>query len=228
MRNFDAFAPVGGHLEIRRRGGDAVGMRGYAAVFNQVEHGEVVRPGAFDRTLKHGGDIKLLVNHEGMPLASTRAGTMDVGVDEYGVWVDVPELDLANPRAAELASVLSRGDVQDMSFGFVAVRENLTADGVRELLEVRMLEASVVVWGWYSGTEVSLKALASFMAEARSGRLPNEVVEQIHALLDAKDLRSDATAGEAVAEAPYDVEPEEEPTVDPALVRLEAAKALIA
>ena len=93
---------VDGRIECRSNADGTQGVRGYAAVFDSVAHGEVVRRSAFTRTLAQQDDIKFLVNHDGVPLASTRAGTMTVGTDNIGLWFDVPALDVErNPRAAE-------------------------------------------------------------------------------------------------------------------------------
>lgn len=170
-------------IEVRSADDGTVGIKGYAAVFDQVENGEVIRPGAFTRSLQHGGDIKLLLGHEGLPLASTRAGTMTVGEDDHGLWVDVESLDVSNPRAAELASILKRGDASEMSFGFIPVQQTKNADGVREILEARVLECSIVCWAWYPGTEVGLR-IDPLLAQIRAGEVPERVrYEMVSALM---------------------------------------------
>jgi HK97 family phage prohead protease len=51
-------------------------LRGYAAVFDSVSHDEVVRSSAFNKTLAERDDVRLLVNHDGVPLARTKSGTL--------------------------------------------------------------------------------------------------------------------------------------------------------
>lgn len=142
-------------IETRDNGDGTVGIRGYAAVFNAEAHGEVIKPAAFNRTLKQRDNVRLLVNHDGVPLASTKAGTMTLSVDKRGLVVDVPSLDMSNPTAAELVSAMSRGDIDQMSFGFIA-HDTPVVDGIRELREVGLVDVSVVTFPWYEVTSVGL------------------------------------------------------------------------
>lgn len=142
-------------FEVRSNDDGTVGVRGYAAVFDSVAHGEVVRSSAFNRTLEQRDNVRLLVNHDGVPLASTKAGTMTLEVDERGLLVDVPHLDTDNPTARELVSAMQRGDIDQMSFAFVS-RDASTENGVRELREVTLYDVSVVTYPWYEATSVGL------------------------------------------------------------------------
>lgn len=148
-RLFDA------NIEIRKADDGTVGLRGYAAVFDSEAHGEVVKRSAFNRTLAQRDNVRLLVNHDGVPVASTKAGTMSLSVDERGLVVDAPSLDLDNPTVRELVSAMSRGDIDQMSFAFTA-SDDPVVDGVRELREVKLYDVSVVTYPWYDATEVGL------------------------------------------------------------------------
>jgi HK97 family phage prohead protease len=61
--------------------------------------------------------VALLLNHEGMPLARTKSGTLELRDSKDGLGVKA-NLDLANPLVQTLASSLKRGDVDEMSFAF--------------------------------------------------------------------------------------------------------------
>jgi uncharacterized protein len=148
-RVFDA------NIEVRTNSDGTVGVRGYAAVFNSEAHGEVVKPSAFTRTIAQADNVRLLVNHDGVPLASTKAGTMTLSTDSRGLLVDVPNLDLANPTAQELISAMSRGDIDQMSFAFTP-NDDPIIGGIRELREVRLYDVSVVTYPWYEATTVGL------------------------------------------------------------------------
>lgn len=140
---------------IRSNADGTVGARGYGAVFNSPAHGEVVTRAAFNRTLEQGDNIRFLINHEGTPLASTRSGTMTVGIDDHGLWWDIPSLDLSNPRAAEFVSATRRGDMHQCSFaGYF--RDAANVDGVRELREVQLIDVSGVTFPWYEDTSMGL------------------------------------------------------------------------
>ena len=114
---------------------DALRVEGHASVFGveyKVYGGppwgwfERIEPGAFDATLAEEPDVVFLRNHEGMPLARTKSGTLALAVDNVGLAVRA-ELDLANPEVTALASALRRGDVDEMSFAF-RVTEQMWAE----------------------------------------------------------------------------------------------------
>ena len=139
-------------------------IAGYAATFNNEATGlnfrEVIAPGAFTRTLKSDNPIFLLINHdmEQLPLASTRSGTLKLSEDKVGLRMEAI-LDPSNPRAAELASALGRGDVDKMSFAFtVAPGGDTRAEGLRTLTDLDLYEVSVVNMPAYDATSVGLRS----------------------------------------------------------------------
>lgn len=140
-------------------------VRGYAAVFDQESTGlpfrEVIARGAFSRSLDRGDDVYLLVNHDTdqLPLARRSSGTLTLSEDEHGLLIEAV-LDQANPRAAEVASVLSRNDASEMSFAFRVAEggSRKRDDGVRELTDLDLFEVSIVTWGAYNQTSVGLRS----------------------------------------------------------------------
>lgn len=150
----------GGKIEYRTdTAANTVSIAGYAAVFDQAAHGEVIRSTAFDRAIRSNADVKLLLNHEGLPLASTGAGTMSMRVDDHGLYIEAPDLDLANPRVQELVSVLSRGDATKMSFAFSPLGETKDSNGTREISDLFLFEVSAAVaFPWYEGTNLELNS----------------------------------------------------------------------
>ena len=136
---------------------------GYAATFNQEADGlnfrEVIAPGAFTRTLQSDQPMFLLVNHdfESLPLASTQSGTLRLEEDSVGLRMEAT-LDPMNPRAAELASALTRGDVDKMSFAFTVAEGGDTREGgLRTLTDLDLYEVSVVTMPAYSSTSVGMR-----------------------------------------------------------------------
>ena len=170
--------------EIRQDPDGRVGLRGYAALFDTPAHGEVIRSSAFTKTLAEQADVRLLVNHDGVPIARTKSGTLHLTVDERGLVVDAPDLDMANPTVQELVSSMSRGDIDQMSFAFIPVRENYDSETrTREILECRLMDCSVVTYPWYELTTVGLKSLDMALAEVRSGAVSPEARDVILAAL---------------------------------------------
>lgn len=143
-------------FKVRTNSDGTIGVRGYAAVFDSEAHGEVIRSSAFNRTIAQRDDIRLLVNHDGVPMARTKSGTLDVGVDEHGLWFDAPSLDPANPRVQELTSAMSRLDIDQCSFAgyFTDVKRN--ASGIDEVFEVKATDVSIVTYPWYDETTAGL------------------------------------------------------------------------
>lgn len=136
--------------------GDAT-IQGYSSVFNQWysirdffgEYEERVDPSAFDKTLKDGGDVIGLFNHNvDYPLGSIAAGTMRQGTDKSGLWYEI-DAALDSPQAKSVVVAVERGDVSGSSITFQIVRDswkdefdddgNLVSEE-RTILEARLFE----------------------------------------------------------------------------------------
>lgn len=124
-------------LIVVRSEGDALQFDGYPTVYDtpyDVAGGppygwtEVVLAGAGKRTLNAKPDVRLLVNHEGLPLARTRSGTLELAEDDRGLRSFAPSLDRANPLVQQVASGMGRGDVDEMSFAFRVTRQEWNGD----------------------------------------------------------------------------------------------------
>jgi hypothetical protein len=166
--------------EIRQEHDGTVGLRGYAAMFDSPSHGEVIRSSAFTKTLAERADVRLLVNHDGVPIARTKSGTLHLSVDERGLYMEAPNLDLSNPTVAELVSAMARGDIDQCSFAFIPVRENYDSETkTREVLECKLMDVSVVTYPWYESTSVELNSLEAALAEVRSGAVTPEARDTI-------------------------------------------------
>ena len=139
---------------------------GYAATFNAEATGlnfrEVIAPGAFTRALASQDPVFLLVNHdmEGIPLASTQSGTLQLRQDKTGLYMEAT-LDPANPKAQELSSAVRRGDMDKMSFAFTVSPDGQTKDaGLRTLTDIeRLYEVSVVTLPAYDSTSVGMRSV---------------------------------------------------------------------
>jgi HK97 family phage prohead protease len=119
---------------------------------------EYVRRGAFSKTLNDGADVRLLIDHEGVPLARTKSGTLALEEDERGLRVEA-ELDPANPDAMRVLSAMRRGDLSQMSFAFRTVKDSYNSDrSVRELKEVQLFDVSIVTFPAYEETVAELRS----------------------------------------------------------------------
>lgn len=148
------------NLEIRAEG-DGNTLIGYAAIFDSpsepMPFTEYVKRGAFSKTLNDGADVRLLIDHEGVPLARSKSGTLALEEDERGLRVEA-ELDPTNPDAARIISAMKRGDLNQMSFAFRTIKDNWSDDrSVRELREVQLFDVSVVTFPAYEETVAELR-----------------------------------------------------------------------
>jgi HK97 family phage prohead protease len=136
-------------------------VRGYAAVFDSPSEPlpwtEYVKRGAFTKTIKDGADVRLLIDHTGVPLARTKSGTLTLREDNKGLFMEA-RLDPNNPDAVKMRSALMRGDVTQMSFAFETVKDSWNSDrSVRELKEVRLYDVSLVTYPAYEETSAEIR-----------------------------------------------------------------------
>lgn len=163
-------------------------LEGYPIVFNQEtdmgDWREVIDPAAVGdgKVLR---DVALMVGHDfGMiPLAHSRrnngSGTMTLTTDEHGVKMRAV-LDVErNPKAAEVYSAVTRGDISGMSFAFIVDGEAWEfPDNAKPLRRVtsfsEVFEVSLVAFPAYKGTSVQAAsegdALESVRASLESAR----------------------------------------------------------
>ena len=145
---------------------DGMSFTGYAAVFDSpsepLPFTEIIKGGAFQRSLKSRNEIKLFMNHNtDVVLGSSRAGTLRLSEDSRGL---LAEADLPDTTAGrDLSVLMQRGDVNSMSFGFsVPPRgDRWSEDGAtRELHQVRLHEVSIVTgFPAYQATTASVRSL---------------------------------------------------------------------
>jgi HK97 family phage prohead protease len=148
------------NLEVRAEG-DGNTLIGYASIFDSPSEPmpfiEYVKRGAFSKTINDGADVRLLIDHEGVPLARTKSGTLVLEEDERGLRVEA-DLDPSNPDAARIISAMKRGDISQMSFAFRTIKDSFNADrSVRELREVQLFDVSVVTFPAYEETVAELR-----------------------------------------------------------------------
>ena len=156
-----------GRFELRSDG-QRPRIVGHGAVFDEETSlgagaSEIVRRGAFERTLRERKDIKALVGHSDHPadvIGSTAAGTLALVEDESGLAYTIDPPDTSSAR--DLVEVMRRGDVTGSSFGFIVTRqepEKWDGRGLRQILEVDLWEISVVTFPAYAGAESQIRSL---------------------------------------------------------------------
>jgi HK97 family phage prohead protease len=178
-------------VEARQADDGTMRLRGYAAVFNDdsvpLPFIERIAPGAFRKTLTETPDVRLLINHEGLPLARTKNGTLILTEDDRGLYMDATIADTSEGR--DLYTLVERGDVDQMSFAFRVIRQKWNEDRTtRTLTEVSLADGdvSVVTYPAYPTTTVEAReALRTAIEAIKEGRaLDGESMIVVQAVLD--------------------------------------------
>lgn len=151
-------------------------IEGHAAVFGSWSETlggifpfkEKVRSGAFKASIEKD-DIRALFNHDANHvLGRNRAGTLELIEDEKGLFVRIYPPD--TQWARDLQTSIARGDITQMSFGFIVESDEWnTENGIdtRELVEVKLFDVSPVTFPAYAQTDVGIRAYEQYKAEIR-------------------------------------------------------------
>lgn len=177
---------------LKRSSGGPPSIEGYAATWNDVtaidgafgSFREVVRRGAFTRSLREGADVRCLFNHEpSLILGRVKSKTLLLSEDATGLHF---RCTLPNTtQARDLHESIDRGDVDGCSFGFQVGKQNWIEEkqgngnvvSTRELLDVSLFDVGPVTFPAYGNTGVDVRAAVLFPegipAEIRSrGKAP--------------------------------------------------------
>lgn len=209
-------------VEARQAEDGVMRLSGYAAVFNDASvplpFKERIAPGAFRKTLTEAPDVRLLINHEGLPLARTKNGTLKLTEDDRGLRFDAELADTQEAR--DIYTLVGRGDVDQMSFAFRVIRQNWSKDKTeRTLTEVSLADGdvSVVTYPAYPTTSVEAREhLKNAIKAIKEGReVTGESLIVVQAILDKIDESYEYLGeGKSMLEMLLGVQPEmpEEPS----------------
>jgi HK97 family phage prohead protease/HK97 family phage major capsid protein len=177
-------------MEVRAAEGERR-ISGYAATFNDVTDlgyfREQIATGAFEG--RTDDDVRLLINHTGVPLARTTNGTLRLSVDNGGLRYEAELADTQEGR--DLYTLIKRGDISQSSFAFSIEDEawdNKT--NLRTVLKVgRLYDVSPVTYPAYATTTVQARAMAS-SAEERAEQIQVNVQVTVTEMPDAPEMES--------------------------------------
>lgn len=174
-------APID-HLEIRAAGnGEDFTLTGHAAVFERWSEDmwtpagtfrEQIARGAFTEVLERNPDVRLLINHDGLPLARTKSGTLELSEDDVGlrIWARLAP----TGTATDLRMAMKRGDLDQMSFAFTVAEDEWREDHDTEEVErtitrvADLFDVSVVTYPAYPDTDAAMRELR---AAADAGKI---------------------------------------------------------
>lgn len=162
-------------------------------------YGDIVRKGAFAETIREwkasGQTLPILFGHDLVDPFSNIGGAVDLKEDERGLLVRA-QLDLENPKAAQVYRMLKGRRINQMSFAYdvledaiVELEEKAVGQGKRTARELRKMvlhEISVVPFGANSDTEVlAVKALAAGIDGLKAGKVLS--AKNLESLIAARD-----------------------------------------
>ena len=150
-------------------------VEGYAATFGNeevmyeydgIQYKEVINRNAFDTAQM--ADVIMNFDHEGKPVARTRNNTLELRIDDVGLFI---RADLSGTSAGrELYDEIKGGYIQKMSFAFTVSDE--TYDQKKHLRSIngikRLYDVAAVSIPAYDST--SIMARSFFEAEAERER----------------------------------------------------------
>lgn len=173
-----------------RADADGVKVEGYAAVFGQETNiggyfREVIEKGAFSEAIGRD-DVVFLINHEGLPLARTRSGTLTLTEDDHGLKM-ATTLDPEDPDVRSIVGKMKRGDLDKMSFAFIPEVQEWDESGdvpLRTIKRASLYDVSIVTTPAYDGTEIGLRCLEAHRKarnyQAAAARVLKRKAEQDH------------------------------------------------
>lgn len=149
-------------------------IEGYFVVFNSETElfpgaFEEIVPGAFDNTMNN--DVRALINHDtAYVLGRTKSDTLQLKVDSKGLWGSI-KINENDTDAMNLYERVRRGDVDQCSFGFNIIKEDIEYrdDGSIKwvIREVDLHEVSVVTFPAYEETSVQARMKQKEQIEQR-------------------------------------------------------------
>lgn len=155
--------------ELREGKNGLLHFEGYAALWDVPyevtdrygTYTEVVERNALSRTLSRNPDVILNVNHSGLPLARSTAGTLRLGTDSRGYIVDA-DLEPRDPDVQAIRFKLERGDMGEMSWAFRVTKDTWSEnDTHRSIGEANVDggDVSIVNTGANRHTTASLRSM---------------------------------------------------------------------
>jgi HK97 family phage prohead protease len=179
-------------LELRADDGASPIITGHPLVYGKWSDDlggfrERILPGAATKTIGES-DIRALFNHDpNFVIGRTRSGTLELSDQAKGVAMRATPP--ATTWATDLVTSMRRGDIDQMSFAFTAIRDEWREpkkDGdlfERDIAELRMYDVSVVTFPAYVQTDAQVRsamestgldfdALAAFLTRAQRGLTP--------------------------------------------------------
>lgn len=160
------------HMEVRLaddvQDDDKLIVEGYAVRFNDPavlytdefgnEYKEVIARGALDGA--DLSDVPFKYNHsnETMIMARTRNNTLQLTIDEFGLFIRAELADTTTGR--DLYTLIKRGDIDKMSFAFTVLEDTYDRDNrTRTINKIdKLFDVAAVDFPAYESTSISARS----------------------------------------------------------------------
>jgi HK97 family phage prohead protease len=136
-------------------------------------------------------DCRYLFNHDGLPLARTQSGTLELNNSPQGL-KSIAHLDSRQQLANDLAVAVERGDVSQMSCGFIVGSDSWNDDMTERTIYSfsELLDVSPVTYPASPTTSVSLAQRALFALPTESRARVREAFKVANELRAGKKINS--------------------------------------
>jgi len=105
----------------------------------------VVKPGAFKKTIRESrGKVPLLDSHNAFGISGVLGRT--IALEEKDDHLYFKAFFSASPSAQDARSKIKEGLINGVSIGYQVVKDKMLATGVRELVELKLWEISMVMF----------------------------------------------------------------------------------
>jgi HK97 family phage prohead protease len=109
---------------------------------------EIWNPGAAVRSVDKEPDVRLTLNGEGQPIARSKAGSLELISDDYGLKIRAT-IDTGTSRGEDIALALQRNEQVDVLVGFDVLKQRWNSDHRHRVVEeVALHDMAVVMDGW--------------------------------------------------------------------------------
>lgn len=123
---------------------------GWASMYDVIDlGGDVVRKGAFTKTIKESKQVPILWQHD----AREVIGIGTLTDTEKGLKIEA-KLDMADPLAVKAYNKLKNGFLKGLSIGFMTVKDSIEG-GIRHIKEAALYEVSVVTFPMLPSAQVT-------------------------------------------------------------------------
>ena len=123
--------------------------------------------------------VDFLINHAGLPIASTESRSLDISSDGTGLAYEA-KFDPEDPDAKRLMPKIRRGDVNGVSIGFISIDEEMRKENgqrIRVITRAKLVEMSATHMPAYPQTSLA-ERMAGIIVRPNEHRLNTAALKE--------------------------------------------------